>query len=63
MLAARLVHRVVVSIAPTLLGTGRDAVGDLGIDRIAAAIHVERPVVRIVGGDVVMAGDLAHPRP
>jgi GTP cyclohydrolase II len=63
MLAARLAHRVIVSIAPTFLGTGRDAVGDLGIDRIAAAIHVERPVVRIVGSDVVMAGDLAHPRP
>jgi GTP cyclohydrolase II len=62
MLTARLVHRVVVSIAPTLLGTGQDAVGDLGIDRIAAAIHIEKPVVRIVGGDVVMAGDLGHPR-
>jgi riboflavin-specific deaminase-like protein len=63
LLAARLVHRVIVSIAPTLLGTGRDAVGDLGIDRIAAAIHVARPVVRMVGRDVVLAGDLGRPRP
>jgi GTP cyclohydrolase II len=63
LLAARLVHRVIVSIAPTLLGTGRNAVGDLGIDRIAAGIHIERPVVRIVGGDVVIAGDLGEPPP
>jgi riboflavin biosynthesis pyrimidine reductase len=52
-----------VSIAPTLLGAGRDAVGDLGIDRIAAALHVEDPVVRIVGSDVVVAGDLSHSDP
>jgi GTP cyclohydrolase II len=63
LLAARLVHRVIVSIAPTLLGTGRNAVGDLGIDRIGAAIRVERPMVRIVGSDVVVAGDLSHPVP
>ena len=58
LLAARLVDRVVVSIAPTLLGAGLDAVGDLGIDRIAGALHIEEPVVRLVGSDVVVAGDL-----
>lgn len=63
LLAARLVDRLVVSIAPTLLGAGRDAVGDLGIDRIAAALHVEDPVVRIVGSDVVVAGDVSYSDP
>jgi GTP cyclohydrolase II len=61
MLAAGLVHRIVVSIAPTLLGTGQDAVGDLGIVHIGEALHVERPIVRIVGRDVVVAGDLSRP--
>jgi GTP cyclohydrolase II len=63
MLAAGLAHRAIVSIAPTFLGTGRDAVGDLGIDRVAAAIHLDRPLVRIVGSDVVLAGDLRRPFP
>jgi GTP cyclohydrolase II len=58
LLAAGLVDRVVVSIAPTLLGAGRDAVGDLGIDRVAAGLRLEDRVVRIVGTDVVVAGDL-----
>jgi 3,4-dihydroxy 2-butanone 4-phosphate synthase/GTP cyclohydrolase II len=58
LLAAGLVDRIIVSIAPTLLGAGRDAVGDLGIDRVAAALRLEDPVVRIVGADVIVAGDL-----
>ena len=60
LLAAGLVDRIVVSIAPTLLGAGRDAVGDLGVDRVAAGLRLEDPVVRIVGTDVVVAGDLSR---
>jgi 3,4-dihydroxy 2-butanone 4-phosphate synthase/GTP cyclohydrolase II len=60
LLVARLVDRIVVSIAPTLVGEGRDAVGDLGIDRVAAGLHLEDPIVRIVGADVVVAGDLGR---
>jgi 3,4-dihydroxy 2-butanone 4-phosphate synthase/GTP cyclohydrolase II len=61
LLAARLVDRIVVSIAPTLLGAGRDAVGDLGIDRVAAGLHLRDPLVRSVGPDIVVAGDLRDP--
>ncbi|MFS3129188.1 bifunctional diaminohydroxyphosphoribosylaminopyrimidine deaminase/5-amino-6-(5-phosphoribosylamino)uracil reductase RibD [Nocardioides sp. Bht2] len=38
-LDAGLVDEVVVYLAPMLLGAGRNAVGDLGIDTIADAVH------------------------
>jgi 3,4-dihydroxy 2-butanone 4-phosphate synthase/GTP cyclohydrolase II len=60
LLAAGLVDRVVVSIAPTVIGAGTDAVGDLGIDRVAAGLRLEDPIVRLVGDDVIVAGDLAR---
>ena len=44
-LRARLVDTVVVYVAPMLLGSGRSAVGDLGIQTIADALHL--PVVEV----------------
>jgi 3,4-dihydroxy 2-butanone 4-phosphate synthase/GTP cyclohydrolase II len=62
LLAAGLMDRVVVSIAPTLIGAGTDAVGDLGIDRVAAGLRLDDPVVRLVGPDVVVAGGIGRSR-
>ncbi|MFL5736562.1 MAG: GTP cyclohydrolase II [Actinomycetota bacterium] len=58
LLSGGLVHRAIVSIAPTVLGAGTNAIGDLGVDRISEAIHLQRSIARTVGDDVVLAGDV-----
>jgi 3,4-dihydroxy 2-butanone 4-phosphate synthase/GTP cyclohydrolase II len=58
LLAADLVDRVIVGIAPTILGAGTDAVGDLGVVRIAEGVHLANRAVYLVGDDVVLAGDV-----
>ncbi|MFL5767508.1 MAG: GTP cyclohydrolase II RibA [Actinomycetota bacterium] len=58
LLAERLAHRAIVAIAPSVLGAGTNAIGDLGADRISQAIHLQHPLVRTVGRDVVLAGDI-----
>jgi riboflavin biosynthesis pyrimidine reductase len=60
LLAAGAVDRLIVSIAPVLLGAGVDAVGDLGIDRVADGITLRNRVVTSVGDDVVVAGDVSE---
>jgi 3,4-dihydroxy 2-butanone 4-phosphate synthase/GTP cyclohydrolase II len=55
-LASGLVDRVIVSVAPIVLGRGIDAVEDLGSARIADALRLEDRVVRQVGEDIVIAG-------
>ena len=57
-LADGLVNRAIVAIAPTVLGAGTDAIGDLGVERISQAIQLKHPLARMVGRDVVMAGDV-----
>jgi diaminohydroxyphosphoribosylaminopyrimidine deaminase/5-amino-6-(5-phosphoribosylamino)uracil reductase len=51
-LRAGLVDEIVAYLAPILLGAGRNAVGDLGIDTIGAALRLEPTEVRTVGADV-----------
>ena len=63
MLAGGLADRLVVSIAPTVIGSGREAVGDLGIDRIAEGLHLRHRLVRKVGEDVLISGDIEQPPP
>lgn len=48
-LAAGLVDEVVAYVAPTLLGAGRNAVGDLGITTITDALHLRVDDVTVVG--------------
>ena len=61
LLRERLVDRLIVSTAPLLLGSGLDAVGDLGIGRVADALRLEHVVVAQAGDDVLMAGDVVDP--
>ena len=56
------VDRVIVSVAPLVLGRGVDAVDDLGSRRIADAVRLEDRVVRQVGDDIVIAGTPARTR-
>jgi diaminohydroxyphosphoribosylaminopyrimidine deaminase / 5-amino-6-(5-phosphoribosylamino)uracil reductase len=60
LLADRLVDRLVVCIAPKLLGCGLDAVGDLGIRSLADALTFERTEIRQLGPDIVFDGRLAR---
>ena len=54
---AGLVDRLVVGIAPTIMGTGIDAVGDLGVARVAESVR-PRSVVHQAGGDLLVAADV-----
>ncbi|HEX2266899.1 MAG TPA: GTP cyclohydrolase II RibA [Actinomycetota bacterium] len=57
-LAARVVDRVVVAIAPSILGSGTEAVGDLQFRTLRDALRLEEPSTFRVGDDLVVAGDL-----
>jgi len=58
LLRACVVDRLIVSTAPILLGSGVDAVGDLGIQSVGNGLRLQNRVVTQVGDDVVVAGDL-----
>ncbi len=58
-LSLGLADRLVVAIAPRVMGSGTDAVNDLGITEVASSIRLERRAVHVAGDDVLIAGDLA----
>ena len=57
-----LADRVIIAVAPILLGSGKESVGDLGIRSIAEALHLVNEQVFLVGRDMVLAADLL-PKP
>ncbi len=57
-LRERLADRVVVAVAPLLLGTGTEAVGDLGTSVVADGLRLLNRTVYQVGPDLLVAGDL-----
>jgi riboflavin-specific deaminase-like protein len=59
MLASSVVDRLIVSIAPTILGAGTDAVGDLSVRRIADGVALANRSIHAVGDDVLLAWDVA----
>jgi GTP cyclohydrolase II len=61
----RLVNRLIVGIAPTILGGGTDAVGDLETASVADGLRLRGRAVHAVGDDVLIAGNLpwAHSLP
>lgn len=52
-------HRVIVSLAPIVLGKGVEGVGDLGTSRVADAISLANRSVYVAGKDVLIAYDVA----
>ncbi|HWC31990.1 MAG TPA: hypothetical protein VG709_02560, partial [Actinomycetota bacterium] len=44
---------------PTILGSGIDAVGDLGVSRVGEGINLVNRSLHVVGEDVVLAADVA----
>jgi riboflavin-specific deaminase-like protein len=57
-LRQRLADRLVIFIAPKILGTGLSGIGDLGIDTMDGAVRLEEPSLAEVGQDVVVRGAL-----
>ncbi|HEV7725451.1 MAG TPA: GTP cyclohydrolase II RibA [Modestobacter sp.] len=60
MLQAGAVDRVVVSVAPTIIGAGVDAVGPLGISRVSEGIRLVNRSVYLAGEDVLLSFDVAN---
>ena len=61
LLQARLVDRLVVCVAPKLLGSGIEAVGGLGIRELARAMIVTHTSVTRYGANLVFEGRVAYP--
>jgi GTP cyclohydrolase II len=57
-LSGGLADRLIVAIAPRVLGAGTEAVRDLGISEVASALRVRDRRVHVAGDDVLIAGDL-----
>lgn len=52
--------RMVLFIAPKILGSGIDAIGDLGIRNINSALSLTEMRMRNLGGDVMVAGKIVY---
>jgi GTP cyclohydrolase II len=61
MLAARVVDRIIVGIAPTIIGRGTEAVGALGTMTVANGIHLVDRVVHVLDDDVILAWNVGRP--
>jgi 3,4-dihydroxy 2-butanone 4-phosphate synthase/GTP cyclohydrolase II len=58
LLGAGLVDRVVVGTAPKIIGSGTEAVGNLGVARVAEGIALRNRSVHLTADDVVTAWDV-----
>ena len=59
LLRGRLVDRLVVAIAPTIVGAGKEAVGDLQTAHMAQGLRLTRRTLQSVGEDLLVAADVA----
>jgi 3,4-dihydroxy 2-butanone 4-phosphate synthase/GTP cyclohydrolase II len=59
MLSARIVDRLIVGIAPVVIGEGTPAVGPLGISLVADAVRLRNRVIHALPDDLIVAGDIA----
>jgi riboflavin-specific deaminase-like protein len=57
-LAEKLVDRLVGGIAPTIIGAGIEAVGDLGVARVAESVRLTNRSVHVAGDDLLVAADV-----
>ncbi|MGZ4151818.1 MAG: GTP cyclohydrolase II RibA [Actinomycetota bacterium] len=59
--AAGLVDRAIVSVSPMIFGAGRDAIGELGTERVGDALRLANRTIHLAGDDVLIAGDVVVP--
>jgi len=57
----RLADRMIVAIAPKIIGTGIEAIGDLGIGSVDRCIELTNLRWRTAGPDHVVIGDILYP--
>ena len=57
-LSSGLADRLIVGVAPTVMGSGLDAVGDLRVLRVRDGIHLANREIHLAGEDVLIAGDV-----
>jgi GTP cyclohydrolase II len=62
-LRERLADRIVVAVAPLLLGTGTDAVGDLGAGLVRDGLQLRNQTVHQLGPDLLVASDVVDSPP
>jgi len=62
LLRQQLVDRLIVCVAPIILGSGVEAIGDLGIAELARALGLRDLDVRRLGHDVIVSGTVASER-
>ncbi|MHA6796181.1 dihydrofolate reductase family protein [Pseudonocardia bannensis] len=62
LLSAGLVDRIVVGTAAKIIGAGKEAVGDLGVARVAEGISLRNRYVHLTADDIVTAWDVCGPR-
>jgi diaminohydroxyphosphoribosylaminopyrimidine deaminase/5-amino-6-(5-phosphoribosylamino)uracil reductase len=58
LLAGRLVDRMIIAIAPKIIGQGLEAIGDLGITSLKGAITFSSVKTRKLGPDIIFDGRL-----
>jgi 3,4-dihydroxy 2-butanone 4-phosphate synthase/GTP cyclohydrolase II len=58
LLGCALADRLVVSVAPRILGSGTEAVGELGVLEVSSGLMLHGQTVFMVGEDLVVAADL-----
>ncbi len=63
LLRRRLAHRLVVCLAPKVLGVGVEAIGDLGIARLNEALTFSRSRFWTCGDDALFEGDVDGAQP
>jgi GTP cyclohydrolase II len=59
-LAHGLADRMIVGIAPRVLGSGTEAIGDLGVTEVSRSLRIEGRSVYLAGDDVLIAGDVVN---
>ena len=62
LLAGGLVDRMIVAVAPIVLGTGTEAVEGLDVTRVSDGIHLANRTIVPVGDDVLLAWDVVAAR-
>ncbi len=60
LLSARRVDRMVIAIAPKIIGRGTEAIGDLGITRLGDAMTFSSIKTRRLGPDIIFDGRLTQ---
>jgi len=59
LLSAGVVDRLIVAVAPTIIGQGTEAVGPLGVTAVADGIRLVNRSMHVIGDDVMLAGDIS----